>query len=152
LYRLAGSARHWDRRVAIIATFHFIKHGDFTDTLNLASRFLKDPEDLMHKAVGWMLREVGKQDQRVLEDFLTIHAHQMPRTMLRYAIERLSERKRQFYFKPRNSSWITKVRASSWRTWQNKKMSHHHKGDHEIFYFTMHTNIFHVCFAPNCRF
>lgn len=99
LYRLASSARLWDRRVAMIATFHFIKHGDFTDTLDLASRLLKDPEDLMHKAVGWMLREVGKQDQRVLEDFLTIHAHQMPRTMLRYAIERFPERKRQFYLK-----------------------------------------------------
>ena len=53
---------------------------------------------------------------------------------------------------PRNSSWITKVRASSWRTWQKKKMSHHQRGDHDFFYFTMHTNILHVCFAPNCRF
>ena len=52
---------------------------------------------------------------------------------------------------PRNGSWITKVRASSWRTWQNKKMSHHHRGDHEFFYFTMHTKNLHVCFAPNCR-
>jgi len=53
---------------------------------------------------------------------------------------------------PRNGSWITKVRASSWRTWQNKKLSYHHKGDHDLFYFTMHTNILHVFFAPNCRF
>ncbi len=99
LYRLASSSRLWDRRVAMISTFHFIKHGDFTDTLKLAGWLLKDPEDLMHKSVGWMLREVGKQDQRVLEDFLAIHAHQMPRTMLRYAIERFPERKRQVYLK-----------------------------------------------------
>jgi len=99
LYRLVSSARLWDRRVAMISTYHFIKHRDFTDTLNLARRLLKDPEDLMHKAVGWMLREVGKQDQRVLEEFLTIHAHEMPRTMLRYAIERFPERKRQVYLK-----------------------------------------------------
>ena len=99
LYRLVSSARLWDRRVAMISTFYFIKHRDFTDTLKLARRLLKDPEDLMHKAVGWMLREVGKQDQRVLEEFLTIHAHQMPRTMLRYAIERFPKRKRQVYLK-----------------------------------------------------
>ena len=73
LYKLAKSTRLWDRRVAIISTFHFIKHGDFNDTLQLASRLLKDPEDLMHKAVGWMLREVGKKDQNMLEKFLKAH-------------------------------------------------------------------------------
>jgi 3-methyladenine DNA glycosylase AlkD len=99
LSRLVSLPRLWDRRVAMISTFHFIKHGDFTDTLKLARRLLKDPEDLMHKAVGWMLREVGKQDQMVLEEFLTIHGHKMPRTMLRYAIERFPERKRQVYLK-----------------------------------------------------
>jgi len=59
---------------------------------------------------------------------------------------------KQCKHEPRNSSWITKVRASSWRTWQNKKLSYHHKGDDDLFYFTMHTNILHVFFAPNCRF
>lgn len=99
LYRLGGSSRLWDRRVAVIATYHFIKHGEFADTLKLTKRLLKDPEDLMHKAAGWMLREVGKQDQRVLEDFLSINAHRMPRIMLRYAIERFPEAKRQAYLK-----------------------------------------------------
>jgi len=66
--------------------------------------------------------------------------------------ERLKVSSKDSVFKPRNGSWITKVRASSWRTWQNKKMSHHHRGDHEFFYFTRHTKIFHVCFAPNYRF
>ena len=99
LYKLVGSARLWDRRIAIISTFHFIKHGDFADTLKLATRLLKDPEDLIHKAVGWMLREVGKQDQKVLEDFLKIYSQQMPRTMLRYSIERFYEPKRRQYLK-----------------------------------------------------
>ena len=99
LYKLANSTRLWDRRVAIIATFHFIKYGDLKDTLQLATRLLKDPEDLMHKAVGWMLREVGKRDQNMLEKFLKAHNKNMPRTMLRYAIERFPEKKRQEYLK-----------------------------------------------------
>ena len=99
LYKLAKSTRLWDRRVAIITTFHFIKYGDFEDTLQLATLLLKDPEDLMHKAVGWMLREVGKKEQNVLEKFLIAHSKNMPRTMLRYAIERLPEKKRQEYLK-----------------------------------------------------
>ena len=99
LYKLAKSTRLWDRRVAIIATFHFIKYGDFVDTLQLATRLLKDPEDLMHKAVGWMLREVGKKEQNVLEKFLKVNGKNMPRTMLRYAIERFPEKKRQEYLK-----------------------------------------------------
>ena len=99
LYKLAKSTRLWDRRVAIITTFHFIKYGDFEDTLQLATRLLKDPEDLVHKAVGWMLREVGKKEQNVLEKFLIAHGKNMPRTMLRYAIERLPEKKRQEYLK-----------------------------------------------------
>ena len=99
LYKLAKSTRLWDRRVAIIATFRFIKHGDLKDTLQLATRLLTDPEDLMHKAVGWMLREVGKKDQTMLEKFLKAHNKNMPRTMLRYAIERFPEKKRQKYLK-----------------------------------------------------
>lgn len=97
LYTLARSKRMWDRRVAILATFHFIQKGDFADTLELASRFLEDPHDLMHKAVGWMLREVGKRDTRALEAFLDVHGDRMPRTMLRYAIERFPEKKRLGY-------------------------------------------------------
>ena len=99
LYRLSSSPRLWDRRVAVLATFHFIKQGDYMDTLTLARRLLQDQEDLIQKAVGWMLREVGKQDERVLEKFLKIHASQMPRTMLRYAVERLPDSRRRFYVK-----------------------------------------------------
>lgn len=97
LNTLSRSKRIWDRRVAIIATLHFIKQGDFNDTLRLSARLLSDPEDLMHKAVGWMLREVGKKDLKTLEGFLKIHYKQMPRTMLRYAIERFPEARRQQY-------------------------------------------------------
>lgn len=99
IYTLAKSKNLWEKRIAIIATAWFIKHGDFTDTLKLAKQFLKEEHDLMHKAVGWMLREVGKQDKKALITFLDAHAHEMPRTMLRYAIERLSKAKRTHYMK-----------------------------------------------------
>lgn len=99
LYTLARSSRLWDRRVSIITTLHFIKQGVFADTLKLAELLLNDSEDLMHKAVGWMLREVGKKDQQVLEEFLKTHYQQMPRTMLRYAIEKFSQEKRMEYLK-----------------------------------------------------
>jgi 3-methyladenine DNA glycosylase AlkD len=97
LHRLATSSRLWDRRISILATFHFIRMGDFADTLKLAELLLGDREDLMHKAVGWMLREVGKRDVTVLEAFLHLHCRVMPRTMLRYALEKFSERKRREY-------------------------------------------------------
>lgn len=97
LYRLAASRRLWDRRIGVLATFHFIRKRDFADTLGLAERLLADPEDLMHKAVGWMLREVGKRDVAVLKRFLDRHAARMPRTMLRYAIERLPPPRRERY-------------------------------------------------------
>jgi 3-methyladenine DNA glycosylase AlkD len=97
LYRLAKSTWLWDRRISILATFHFIRHGDLDDTLAIAELLLGDKEDLIHKAVGWMLREVGKRDQEVLEAFLRIHGRIMPRTMLRYAIERFPEKKRREY-------------------------------------------------------
>ena len=74
---------------------HFIRLGDFADTLRITERLLGDREDLIHKAAGWMLREVGKRDQAVLEDFLGRHCRVMPRTMLRYAIERLPDEKRK---------------------------------------------------------
>ena len=97
LYRLAKSSWLWDRRISILATFHFIRLGDFGDTLKIAEALLGDREDLMHKAVGWMLREVGKRDTVALEGFLGRHCWVMPRTMLRYAIERFPEKKRRAY-------------------------------------------------------
>ncbi len=101
LYELAASPSLWERRVAIIATMWFIREGDFADTLAIARRLLADREDLIHKAVGWMLREVGKRDLAAEERFLGEHAPAMPRTMLRYAIERFPEAKRQRYLKAR---------------------------------------------------
>jgi len=97
LYRLATSSWLWDRRISILATFHFIRGEDFDDTLRISEILLADREDLMHKAVGWMLREVGKRDVATLEAFLGQHCRVMPRTMLRYAIERFSEKKRRAY-------------------------------------------------------
>ncbi len=97
LYRYAASANLWERRIAIISTFHFIRNGEFEETLSIAESLLDDPEDLIHKAVGWMLREVGKRDRKVLELFLERHGRRMPRVMLRYAIERFPEEMRQGY-------------------------------------------------------
>lgn len=97
LYRLAKSKSLWDRRIAIIATGYFIGKGDFTDTLNLAEMYLSDGHDLIHKATGWMLREVGKKNQPTLINFLNKHASHMPRTALRYSIERLPKKERQVY-------------------------------------------------------
>ena len=101
LDRLAKSASLWERRISIVATHWFIRRGDFADTLRIAEKLLGDKEDLIHKAVGWMLREVGKRDVAVLEEFLAEHCGVMPRTMLRYAIERLPEKKRRDYMNGR---------------------------------------------------
>lgn len=95
LYRLVKSASLWERRIAVLATFHFIRKSDFADTVNLCELLLRDEHDLMHKATGWMLREAGKRDVAVLRTFLTRHAAVMPRTMLRYAIEKLPEAERK---------------------------------------------------------
>jgi 3-methyladenine DNA glycosylase AlkD len=89
LERLASSPSVWERRIAIMATFAFVREGDCDETLRLARVLLDDEHDLIHKAVGWMLREVGKRDEELLVGFLQQHADDMPRTMLRYAIERL---------------------------------------------------------------
>ena len=97
LYRFVRSKNLWERRIAIIATSHFIRQSDFIDALALSQRLLDDDHDLMHKAVGWMLREGGKRDQRVLEEFLDQYAARLPRTALRYAIERFAEPTRRKY-------------------------------------------------------
>jgi 3-methyladenine DNA glycosylase AlkD len=100
----AASKNRWCRRIAIVSTFYSIRRNRFGDTLAVAKRLLRDPEDLLHKATGWMLREVGKRDPAVLEGFLRRHHRVMPRTMLRYAIERFPEAKRRAYLKGTISS------------------------------------------------
>jgi 3-methyladenine DNA glycosylase AlkD len=97
LKRLARSESLWERRIAIVSTFHFIKRNEFRPTLKIATLLLADSQDLIHKATGWMLREVGKRDRNVLDRFLKKHYKRMPRTMLRYAIERHPERVRKQY-------------------------------------------------------
>ena len=97
LVQLARSASLWERRISIVATHYFIRQGEFADTLRIAKLLLGDNEDLIHKAVGWMLREVGKRDQPVLEKFLRRHGKVMPRTTLRYAIERFPKELRLAY-------------------------------------------------------
>jgi len=94
---LSKSKLLWDRRISIIATYHFIKRDQFDDTLRLAENLINDDEDLMHKAVGWMLREVGNRDRAVEMSFLDKHHKSMPRTMLRYAIEKFDKQQRQHY-------------------------------------------------------
>jgi len=99
LLRLARSPNLWRRRVSIMATLHFIQQGDFDDTLRLADMLLHDEHDLIHKAVGWMLREVGNRDRETEIIFLDARYNTMPRTMLRYAIEKFPERLRRSYLK-----------------------------------------------------
>src|SRR5205814_8892909 len=100
LYDLAKSRVIWRRRIAIVATQHFIRQNDFKDTLKIAKILLQDEEDLIHKAVGWMLREVGERDRTLLVRFLSRNHNKMPRTMLRSAIERFNKSDRETYLDP----------------------------------------------------
>ena len=97
LYKLVKSNSLWERRISILSTFAFIDNNDFEDALNISGLLLHDKHDLIHKAVGWALREIGKRDQNVEEQFIAKHHLHMPRTMLRYAIEKFDEKKRKKY-------------------------------------------------------
>jgi 3-methyladenine DNA glycosylase AlkD len=97
LFKLAKSNNLWEKRIAILSTFTFIRNNDFEDALSISKMLLLDEHDLIQKAVGWMLREIGKRNQEIEERFLSKYYTQMPRTMLRYAIERFDENKRKFY-------------------------------------------------------
>lgn len=97
LYEMAGSTDMWEQRIAVVSALTLIRHGIFTVTLRQAPMFFDTRHDLMQKSVGWMLREVGKRDQGVLMEFLDVHRKEMPRTMLRYAIERFSPEQRRYY-------------------------------------------------------
>ena len=99
LYDLAESPLLWEQRIAVIATLTFIRHGEFDDTLKLAERVLTHPHDLIHKAAGWALREVGKRDRPLLTQFIEQHKRRMPRTMLRYAIEQYPDAERKAFLK-----------------------------------------------------
>ncbi len=95
IQKLSKSKRHWDKRMAVISTYAFIRKGKVNLTYSLAEKFLNETEDLMHKATGWMLREAGKKNPNRLRDFLKKHGKKMPRTMLRYSIEKFSEAERK---------------------------------------------------------
>lgn len=100
-YELAGKDHLWSQRVAMVTSYYWIKRGRYEDALILAEKFISHPHDLMHKAVGWMLREIGNQDYEVEYEFLKKHYRQMPRTALRYAIEKFDEEVRQDFLKGR---------------------------------------------------
>ena len=99
LYDLAGSSVMWERRIAVVSTLMLIRHGQFDDTIRLAEALIDSKHDLMQKSIGWMLREVGKRDKGLLVQFIEKHKHEMPRTMLRYAIEKFPEPERREFMR-----------------------------------------------------
>lgn len=99
LYKLAKSKKMWERRIAVVSTWQFIRVRDLDDTFKIAEMLLADQEDLMHKATGWMLREAGKKDEALLKEFLDQNAAVMPRTMLRYSLEKLHPSDKTYYMK-----------------------------------------------------
>lgn len=101
LYKLADSGHLWRQRISVVSTWHFIRMGEFDDTLRLSIMFLEHPHDLMHKACGWMIREIGKRDFEVAYNFLIENYLKMPRTMLRYAIEKFPESMRKDFLQGR---------------------------------------------------
>ncbi len=111
LYTYAGAPHLWRRRIAIVATLYFIQQGHFHTTLALAERLLGDPQALIHKAVGWMLREIGKRALPPLVHFLDMHSPTMPRTMLRYALEKFPPPQRQYYMQQRKESHLAELRG-----------------------------------------
>lgn len=106
LYKLVKSSYLWERRIAVLSTFAFIRNHDFLDALEISKLLLCDKHDLIHKAVGWMLREIGKRNQEVLEEFLEEFNMQMPRTMLRYSIEKFNPEKRKYYLKRKSTNHL----------------------------------------------
>src|SRR5215469_1330663 len=113
LHELARSKNLWDRRIAIVATWWFIRQGHIETTLRLARILLSDDEDLIHKASGWMLREVGKRDLPALKRFLRAHSHRMPRTALRYAIERFPQQERLIWLARKKSERPPKAKRNA---------------------------------------
>ena len=111
LYALAASKNLWERRIAIVATWAFIKKHQFSDTFAICEKLMHDEEDLMHKACGWMLREVGKKDRKALDMFLRAHATNLPRTALRYAIERHNEKERKAWLMVGKGKAVVKERV-----------------------------------------
>jgi 3-methyladenine DNA glycosylase AlkD len=109
LYELVDRNGLWEQRISIVSTFAFIRKGDFFDTLELSKKLLNHPHDLIHKAVGWMLRETGKRDRNILTGFLENYAAKMPRTALRYAIEHYPEPERQYFLKKKNFKDFPKI-------------------------------------------
>lgn len=108
LTQWAKSENIWERRIAILATYAFIKRGEFSQTIRIAKILLRDKHDLIHKAVGWMLREVGKRDEKILRHFLDVYTDKMPRTMLRYSLERFPKTIRKQYLVVRPLSSVNK--------------------------------------------
>ncbi len=112
LYRMAKSGHLWTRRVAVLSTFAFIREKRFREAIKIGKMLLDDSHDLIHKAVGWMLREIGKRDEKVLLKFLDENYKKMPRTMLRYSIEKLNKKKKKFYMQKNSTSFKKEETAS----------------------------------------